>query len=153
MAGSYPHSNGPFEPARCVPPDRYLPMCPPRDANLGVWGGVLGVFWGCSGGCSGGVLGVFWGCPGGIRRPGARFWTVSHDPPGLALSGGVKDDPPFPPSLLMSTRGCNCIHPLLSHSFYFIDRCTIIIYFNKETLFLLYLIVSKKKHPLYIVCH
>ena len=45
----------------------------------------------------------------------------------------------------MSTRGCNCIHPLLSHSFYFIDRCTIIIYFNKEILFLLYLIVSKKR--------
>ena len=46
-------------------PRTITPMCSPGTLTWGL-GGVLGVFWGCSGGCSGGVLGVFWGCSGGI---------------------------------------------------------------------------------------
>jgi hypothetical protein len=49
------------------------PDVSPRDANMGVWGGVLEVFWKCSGGCSGGVLGVFWECSGGSQGSGLDF--------------------------------------------------------------------------------
>ena len=65
----------PLQPARCVPPDRYLPMCPPGTLT---WE-FGGVFWGCFGGVLGGVPGVFWGCSGAVL---VVFWG---NPPRIRL--------------------------------------------------------------------
>ena len=83
----------------CSPPDVY-PQDDnsdvfPRDANLGVGGGgVLAVFWRCSGGCSRSVLEVFRGCSGRILGGYPKNQNTPRTPPdspGLYLRGRVPE--------------------------------------------------------------
>ena len=78
-------------------------MCSPGELTWGLAGGVLVVFWECSGGCSGRVLGVFWGCSGGIlgesRQNTSR--TASEHP--RTPTEHRQNSPP--PTLKLAPRG------------------------------------------------
>ena len=88
-----------LQPARCVPPDRYPPMCPPGTLS---W--ELGGCSGCVLECSGCVPGVFWGCSGAVL---VVFWG---NPPRIRLEHPQKT-PRTPPEHTQDTPKTHPEHP------------------------------------------